>query len=116
MTRELAPKLVVIFRYLVKGGCWRLADVVPVSKNCSSSDVGNYEPISIAPLLSKVFEKMVAGKLGHFLKSKSASSFLIFVRRGLGTRDALQFFSDRRQLVRLDGKVSASVNVVSRML
>ena len=43
VARELAPKLVVNFRHLVSGGsfpaCWRLADVVPVPKESSSSDV-----------------------------------------------------------------------------
>ena len=36
VARELASKLAVIFRHLVKGSsfeaCWRLADIVPVSK------------------------------------------------------------------------------------
>ena len=39
-----------------------LADVVPVLKK-SSADVGDYKPISITPVLSKVFERIVAGKL-----------------------------------------------------
>ena len=137
--------------------CWRL-----------------YSPISITPLGSKVFKKIVAGKLSNFLERNSLllpSKFLY--RRGLGTCDALltlshhlqvalargmegrlvrldfpavqlcnnntyinrvshrcllslgiwgQFLSivsellgDRRQRVSLDGKVSASVNVVSEI-
>ena len=42
--------------------CWRLIDYIPVIKNSSSSDVGDYWPISITPVLSKVFEKIVSEK------------------------------------------------------
>ena len=91
---ELAPKLAVSFRHLVKGGCfpacWRLADVVPVSKGSPSSDVGDYRPISIISILSKVFEKIVAGKLSHYLESNSLIPPSQFsYRRGLETGDAL---------------------------
>ena len=48
-----------------------LADVVPVTKGSPSLDVGDYRPISITLLLPKVLEKIVAGKLSHFLMSSS---------------------------------------------
>ena len=53
----LGPKLVVIFRHLVKRGsflvCGRLAVVVSVPKEFSS-DNGDYSHISITPVLSKI--------------------------------------------------------------
>ena len=56
MTWELAFKLAIIFRHLaVVLACWRLADVQSI-------------PISITPLLSNVFEKIVAGKFSIFCK------------------------------------------------
>ena len=64
--------MAVTFRHVDKreGGsfqAWsRLADVVPVPEKSSSSDVGDYRPISITSLLLKVFEKIVAGRLSHF--------------------------------------------------
>ena len=55
VTRELAPKLAVIFRHLIKGGsfpeCWKLADAVLVRKESLSSKVRDYIPISTTPLL-----------------------------------------------------------------
>ena len=70
MAWKQAPKLAVSFRHLVKVGsllaCWRLADAVKVPNESSSSDVGDYRSISITPFLSKVFEKIVAGKLSNF--------------------------------------------------
>ena len=75
VAREMASKLAVIFRHLVKGGnfptCWRLADVVQVQKGSASSDVGDYRPFSITPVLLKVFEKIVGKKLRQLLESNS---------------------------------------------
>ena len=66
----LAPRLSVVFRRLLHLGsfraCWRQANVTPIPKGPSSSSVANYQPISITPvgLLSKVFEHLVAVRLG----------------------------------------------------
>ena len=51
--------------------CWMLAYIVPVAKGSPSSDFGDYRPISNTLLPSKVFEKIAAGKFGHFLESSS---------------------------------------------
>ena len=70
VAQDLASKLAVILGHHVKGDsfpvCWRLADVVPVPKESSSSDVGGYRPISITPVLSNVFEKTVTDILSIF--------------------------------------------------
>ena len=59
-------------------------------KKSSSSDIGDYRSISITPLLLKVFEKIVAGKLRHFLESNSLFPPSQFAyRSGLETFDAL---------------------------
>ena len=46
VARELVPKLAVIFKHLLKGGsfsaCWRLAGVIPMAEESSSSDVRDY--------------------------------------------------------------------------
>ena len=102
MARRLAPKLCVIFRHMVKGVfpvCWRLANVVSEPNESSSLDVGNYAPILITPLLSKVFEKIVAGKLSPFLKSNSLLPLSQFLhRRGLANCDALLSMSNHLQV------------------
>ena len=94
MIWELAPKLTVIFRHQVRRGsfptCWRLADVVPVSKESASLKVGEYRPTSIRPVLSNIFEKNVARKLSHFLEDNRLFPLSQFsYRKGLGTFDAL---------------------------
>ena len=42
---------------------WKLANVVPVHKKGSKSDVENYRPISLTCLIMKVFEKLVRDKI-----------------------------------------------------
>ena len=123
---ELVPKLTIIFRHLVRGGrfpvCWRLDDVVPVAKGSVFSDIGDYRPPSITSVLSKVVEKIVVGKVTHFLENNSmllSSQFLY--RRSLGACDDLLTLSHRLQIAvnsSMEGKLvqldfSAAFNRVS---
>ena len=90
----LAPRLSVIYRKLIRTGCfplvWRIANVTPVPKGSLSSDVENYRPISITPLLSKIFERLVAVRLGRFMEHNRVFPATQFAyRKGLGACDAL---------------------------
>ena len=85
----IAPKLSIIFRKLIGLGsfpeCWRSANrsqtrsavrsvggaplgmaVTAIPKGAPSPDRENYRPISIKPILSKVYEKLVPHKLTSF--------------------------------------------------
>ena len=59
LRNELAPKLAIVFRLLIRSGSfpcnWTTADVVPVPKDSSCAKVSNNRPISITPILSKIF-------------------------------------------------------------
>ena len=90
----LAPKLSVIFRKLLRSGsfpaCWRTANVTPVPKGPPSPDVVDYRPISITPVLSKVFERLIATPLGRFCEANGLFPPNQFAyRKGLGTCDCL---------------------------
>ena len=92
----LAPRLSVVFRRLLRLGsffaCWRQADVTPIPKGPSSSSVANYRPISITPVLFKVFEHLVAVRLGRFMEHCGVLPTTQFAyRKGLGTCDALLY-------------------------
>ena len=69
--------------------CWRVANVTPITKGPHSSSVAN-RPISLTPILPKVFEHLVSGRLGSFMERRSVLSTTQFAHmKGLGTRDAL---------------------------
>ena len=86
----LAPRLSVVFRRLLRLGsfpaCWRQANVTPIPKGPPSSSVANYRPISITPVLSKVFERLVSVRLGRFMERSGLLPTTQFAyRKGLGT-------------------------------
>ena len=88
------PRLSVVFRRIVRLGsfpaCWRQAHVTPIPKGPPSPSVVNYRPISITSVLSKVFEPLVAVRLGRFMECSGVLPTTQFAyRKGLGTCDAL---------------------------
>ena len=46
---------------------WKEAMVIPMFKKGSHTDPGNYRPIALLPILSKVLERIVHDKLSSFL-------------------------------------------------
>ena len=75
----LAPKLSRLFRRLLRCGEfpleWRIADVTPIPKGNLSALVCNYRPISITPVLSKVFERLISLRFGRSLERSGVLSF-----------------------------------------
>ena len=68
----LAPRLSVVFRRLLRFGsfpvCWRVDNVTSIPKSPPSSLLSNYRPISLTPILPKVFEQLVSVRLGRFME------------------------------------------------
>ena len=90
----LNPRLTVVFRWLLCLGnfpvCWRVANVTPIPNGTPSSSVSNYRPISLTPILSKVFERLVSVRLGRFMECRGVLPTTQFAdRKGLGACDAL---------------------------
>ena len=70
--------------------CWRVADVTPIPKGPPSSSASNFRPISLTPILSKVFERLVSVRLRRFMEFRGVLPTTQFAyRKGLGTSDAL---------------------------
>ena len=42
---------------------WKIARVAPIFKEGNRADGGNYRPISVLPIISRLFEKFVANQL-----------------------------------------------------
>ena len=60
----LAPKLAKGFRGLIAAGnfpvLWRTAKITPISKDSSPCQFPlDYRPISITPIIGKVYEKLI---------------------------------------------------------
>ena len=90
----LAPRLSVVLRRLLRLGsfpaCWRQANVTPIPTGPSYSSVANYRPISITPVLSKVFERLVSVRLGRFMvHCGMLPTTQVAYRKGFGTCDAI---------------------------
>ena len=68
----VAPKLSIIFHGLILWGsfpeCWGCPYVTAIPKGAPFPDRENYSHISITPILSKVYEKLVSHKLSSFCK------------------------------------------------
>ena len=47
---------------------WKIAKVIPLFKKGSKREPGNYRPISVLPLVSKVFEKIIYYQLHDYLQ------------------------------------------------
>ena len=98
----LAPRLRVVFRRFVRLGsfpaCWRQAYVTLIPNGSPSSSVANYRPISMTLALSKVFDHLVAVRLGRFMERSSMLPTTQFAyRKGLGTCNALLSMSHALQ-------------------
>jgi hypothetical protein len=69
---------------------WKKGKVVPIFKSGSRSDKSNHRPITILPLLSKVFVKAVHSQLYNYLQNNNLLSANQFgFRSGLSTDVAL---------------------------
>ena len=90
----LAPRLAEVFRRLLRLGsfpvCWRVANGTPIPKGPPTSSPFDYRPISLTPILSKIFECLVSVRLGRFMEGRCVLPTTRFAyRKGLGTCDAL---------------------------
>ena len=66
----------------------KLSDITPVYKKLDPSDKANYRPVSVLPLLSKVFEKIINNQLHEYLEN-FLNELLCGVRKAHSTQHAL---------------------------
>ena len=71
----IAPSLTKLMNICIERGAfptaWKQAKVTPIHKQNSKSDKNNYRPISVLPVLSKVFERHLQNSLSIFLKDNN---------------------------------------------
>ena len=63
-----------------------MARVVPLYKKSDKTDVGNYRPVSILSIISKIFERVVYDQIKEYLVEKNLLyHFQSGFRRGFST-------------------------------
>lgn len=68
----------------------KVARVLPIYKKGSKADAKNYRPISLLPILSKIYEKLMKTRLLRHLRINNILSNKQFgYQRGVGTVDAI---------------------------
>jgi len=71
VNEEIAPLIADLINVSLSQGLFpsqlKLAKVIPLHKAGSKADVANYRPISLLPLISKVFEKVMHNRLYNHL-------------------------------------------------
>ena len=71
------------------------ARVVPIFKKNDKTSVGNYRPVSILSIVSKVFEKVVYDQVESYFKdNKLLYKFLSGFRNGFSTDTCLIYLTD----------------------
>ena len=65
------------------------ADVTPLHKKCNESLKENYRPVSILPILSKVFEKSMFKQMPRFIFDDIFSKYQYGFRKGFSTQQCL---------------------------
>lgn len=96
----IAPVLAFVFNKSLSEGVFpdklKKAKVVPIPKKGNSLVLDNYRPISLLPIFSKLFEKLVKFRIINFLNlNKFFSESQFGFREGLGTEMALNKFLTR---------------------
>ena len=66
----------------------KLSDITPMYKKLDPCDKANYRPVSVLPLLSKVFEKIIHDQLYQYLEN-FLSELLCGFRKARSTQHAL---------------------------
>ena len=89
---------------------WENAKIIPIHKSGTYSNLDNYRPISILPVLSKIIEKIVHRQLISFLDRNSLlSQFQFGFRRGLSTELAATLLLDNIRREVDSGKLVGAV-------
>ena len=69
---SIAPNLSIIFNLAMEKGVYphllKIAKVIPVHKGDSRMETKNYRPISLLPILNKIFEKIIHSRLTSFIE------------------------------------------------
>ena len=110
----IAPTLTEIFNHSLKSSTfpqiWKDGKVMPIFKSGDRSNMSNYRPVTVLPILSKILERFVHTQIYNHLSENNILSPQQFgFRPKLSTSTALAFFTDNILDNADNGLVTASV-------
>ena len=88
--------------------CLKTANVIPIHKKGDKTNLNNYRPISLLPVLSKLLEKIINKQLNKIVEDKYIDENQFGFRMGYNTEDAVVKFIDR-----IEKDLSLGLHVVS---
>jgi len=88
--------------------CLKTANVIPIHKKGDKTNLNNYRPISLLPVLSKLFEKIINTQLNKIVEDKYIDENQFGFRMGYNTEDAVVKFIDK-----IEKDLSLGLHVVS---
>ncbi len=92
----------------------KLADIIPVFKKGNAYDKSNYRPISLLPVLSKVFEKLITKQFNPFIEHWFSKNLCGF-RKGYSTQHALlNMFRKWQRHLNTSGRIGAILMDLSK--
>ena len=92
--QAVAHHLTIIFNRSIREGCFpqamKTAKIIPLHKGNSVLSVSNYRPISLLPIFSKIFERLVYNRLIDFInENKILSQNQFGFQKGKSTENAV---------------------------
>ena len=89
---------------------WKQANVLPLFKSDNATELDNYRPVSILPVLSKVLERVVGTQFIDYLESnRLLYKFQFGFRRQHSTNLAVTFFTDSVRRAMDNGQLTGPV-------
>ena len=95
----IAPSLTQLFNMSLKSGivprAFKLAEVRPLFQSGDPASPGNYRPVSLLPIISKILERIVQNQLqGQLSRVHALPDTQFAYRHGYSTEDALVVLTD----------------------
>ena len=77
-THSVAHPLTLIFKNSMAAGTfatqWKRENIVPINKKNDKQIASNYRPVSLLPVCSKIFEKLIFNNFFNFFEDKNQLS------------------------------------------
>jgi hypothetical protein len=106
---ELSPHLAKIFNRMITTGIYpdrlKQSSIIPIHKSGDLLECGNYRPISLLPLLDKVFEAILYNQLNKYLENQNIFDPLQYgFRQRRGCNEAIAMMSNHISNILESGK------------